>query len=690
MKQFSQAIRGFDVVGLVLATPDARYCRDLSFCDILIQRLFALQPATRSRKLESHSSMSVAATKPAIAIHQQEGMFRSTGQRRLVLGLLLVVVTLALYNPVSHNGFVNFDDDRYIIDNPQVRAGLHWSTISWAFTTLDMANWHPLTWLSYVLDYQLYQLNPVGHHYTSLLLHATNALLLFLILQWLTGYTARSLMVAALFAVHPLNVESVAWIAERKNVLSMFFFLLALAAYRWYVRKPAVARYLAVATLFAAGLMSKPVVITVPLVLLLLDYWPLARVAGRQENLSIHAGTAGIALGTVRPLWQLCVEKIPLLALSAGSALVTMMAQRSGGAVLMSAANNPLLRVENAIVSYVLYIRNAIWPIHLSALYPYPHAVPAWKVAASALLLIAVTGAVVKNRKHRYLAFGWFWFLGTMVPMLGLVQVGNQAMADRYAYLPVIGLFIMIVWAAADWTRARQGSPRILAAAGLIALLAFAALTHIQAGYWHDDLTLWSHALSVTKNNFVAENNFAAALMKEGRNEEAVVHFRRAAALEPGDTASQLNLGIYAQSHGDLQQAAARYGNVLRLATDSQIRASAYVNLGTLYFAQRDYGGAQQSFESAIALQPGFPIAFLDLGLITQKTAHTSDDWNRAADYFARFVAGSPSDVGHLLRANALRQAGRAADAALAYRQATAVSNDMRHAQQRVAELTAQ
>ncbi len=224
--------------------------------------------------------MPVAAAKPAIAFQEVGGIFRSPAQRKLVLGLLLVVVTLALYNPVSRNGFVNFDDDRYVTDNPQVRAGLHWSTIAWAFTSLDQANWHPLTWLSHALDCQLFQLNPVGHHYISLLLHATNALLLFLILQWFTGYTARSLMVAALFALHPLNVESVAWVAERKNVLSMFFFLLALAAYGWYVRRPGIARYMWLQLLFACGLMSKPMVITFPLVLLLLDYWPLGRLGG--------------------------------------------------------------------------------------------------------------------------------------------------------------------------------------------------------------------------------------------------------------------------------------------------------------------------------------------------------------------------------------------------------------------------
>jgi tetratricopeptide (TPR) repeat protein len=639
--------------------------------------------------------MPVAATKPAILLHEAVGIFRSPGQRKLVLGLLLVVVTLALYNPVSRNGFVNFDDDRYVTDNPQVRAGLRSSTISWAFTTLDLANWHPLTWLSHALDCQLFQLNPVGHHYTSLLLHASNALLLFLILQWFTGYTARSLMVAALFAVHPLNVESVAWVAERKNVLCMLFFLLALAAYGWYVRQPTVARYLAVALLFAMGLMSKPMVITLPIVLLLLDYWPLGRMHFSANIESRDEASPRFAAST-QPVWRLCLEKVPLLLLSAGSAIVTMLAQRAGGAVLTSAERSPLLRLENVIVCYVLNIKKVFWPSHLAALYPYPHTLPAWQVAASALFLVAVTCAVLKYREHRYLVVGWFWYLGTMVPMIGLIQVGNQAMADRYAYLPLIGLFIMIVWAAADCASARQLSANYLATAGLVTLLALSAVTRIQLSYWHDDFSLWSHALAVTQHNYVAENNLAIALTKQGRLDDAIILFRAASALEPGDAVSQLNLGIYAQQHGDFQQAAARYANVLRLATDAQIRASAYANLGTVYFALRDYPQAQQNFDSATKLKRVFPVALLDMGLIAQKSAQKAvqrtdeDDWNRAAGYFAQFVALEPSDVGYLLLANALRQAGRPDDANLAYQQAQRLSNDIAVAQQRAAQLAAQ
>ncbi|MGA2355418.1 MAG: hypothetical protein ABSG02_13055 [Terriglobales bacterium] len=649
-------------------------------------------------------------------------------QRKLVLALLLVALTLAVYNPVARNGFLKYDDDHYVTDNPHVQAGLRWATLTWAFTSFDQANWHPLTWLSHALDCQLFRLNPVGHHYTNLLLHAANALLLFLILQWFTGYTARSLMVAALFAVHPLNVESVAWVAERKNVLCMFLLLLTLAAYGWYVRHPGTVRYCAVAALFAMSLMSKPMSITLPLLLLLLDYWPLRRLAVRRsaalsqtnvgtdapvcpaEQSSAPVGnqeTVQFAKCTHSP-WYLLREKLPLLALSLASALTTIYAQRSGGAVLTRAAHSPLLRLKNVIVCYVLYIQKTLWPSHLAVLYPYPRprALPLWLVAICALILVAITAAVLKYRRRQYLVVGWLWYLGTMVPMIGLIQVGNQAMADRYAYLPVIGLFIMIVWSAADCANslsansASQNSLAIksLAAVAVIVLFALSAVTRIQITYWHDDFSLWSHALAVTSKNYVAENNFANALANQGRYDEAILHFRAAAALEPGDPVSQLNLGIYAQQHADPQQAISRYNAVLALATDPQIRGAAYANLGTVYFALHDYSQAQQNFLSALQLQIIFPAVLLDMGLIEQKTAEKaehnaaqkSDAWNHAAEYFARYAALEPSDVAYLLLADALQHAGRPNDAAAANQQALRLSNDIARARQRAAELVKQ
>lgn len=615
-------------------------------------------------------------------------MFRSPAKRNLVLGLLLVMVTLALYNPVTRNGFVGYDDEGYVTDNPHVQAGLSWGTISWAFTTWDQANWHPLTWLSHALDCQLFRLNAAGHHYTSLLLHAMNALVLFLILQWFTGYTARSLMVAALFALHPFNVESVAWVAERKNVLSMLFLLLALAGYGWYVRRPGVLRYLVVAVFFAAGLMSKPMVITLPLLLLLLDYWPLGRMrfAGNEESHD-QASPSGLPFAaSTQPVSSLCLEKIPLLVLSAASAAITMIAQSVGGAVVSTATISPLLRLENAIVCYMLYIEKAIWPAHLAPFYPFPHALPKWQVASSALFLLAVTWAVLKYRESRYLLVGWFWFLGTMVPMIGLVQVGNQAMADRYAYLPLIGIFVMIVWAAGELASVRHIQAKYLVTAGLCVLCGLSAVTRIQMRYWQDGFKLWSHTLAVSPLNFVAENNLAVTLIKHGRRDEAIPHFRTAAALEPADPTSQLNLGIYAQEQGDLKQAATRYELVLELTTNTQLRASAYSNLGSVYFALRDYARAQQNYDSALKLDRVSPIVLRDLGLIAQKTG----DWDRAIYYFARLVTVEPSDVGYLLLSHALYQGKRDQEAKLSYQQALRFSTDINKAQQRASQLMAE
>lgn len=615
-------------------------------------------------------------------------MFHSFGKRNLVLGLLLVMATLALYNPISRNGFVGYDDEGYVTENPHTQAGVSWRTISWAFTTLDLANWHPLTWMSHALDCQLFHLNPAGHHYTSLLLHATNALLLFLILQWFTGCTARSLMVAALFALHPLNVESVAWVAERKNVLCMFFFLLALAAYGWYVRRPGVGRYVVVAVLFAAGLMAKPMVITLPFLLLLLDYWPLGRMrfAGNEESQD-GASRSGLPFATsTQPVSKLFLEKIPLLALSAGSAMITMIAQNVGGAVVSTAAVSPLLRLENAIVCYVRYIEKMIWPSNLVPIYPFPHALPKWEVACSAILLLAVTLAVLKYRESRYLLVGWFWFLGAMVPMIGLVQVGNQAMADRYMYLPVVGLFVMVVWAAGELASVRHIKTEYLAIAGLLILGGLSAVTRVQLGYWQDGFSLWTHTLAVSPQNFVAENNLAVTLIKHGRRDEAIPHFRAAAALEPTDPTSQLNLGIYAQEQGDLKQAAARYEWVLQLTTNAQLRTSAYSNLGSTYFALRDYARAQQNYESALKLNLASPIVLRDLGLLAQKTG----DWDRAIYYFARWVAVEPSDVGYLLLSHALDQGKRDREAKLSYQQALRFSTDINLAQQRANQLMAE
>jgi protein O-mannosyl-transferase len=600
----------------------------------------------------------------------------------LLLWLSLVVVTMAAYGSLWRNGFLNYDDDRYILTNPHVRAGLTGATVTWAIKSLDEANWHPVTWLSHALDCQLFQLSPAGHHATSLLLHAANVLLLFVLLARATGARWRSLIVAALFAIHPVNVESVAWIAERKTVLAMLFLLLALGAYGWYARQPSLRRYLLVTSAFALALMSKPMAITLPFALLLLDYWPLQWMnfaSANPPDSRLAQNTPTFGRFSPRSFSRLILEKVPLVALSAASALVTVVAQKAGGAISANAAHAPLLRVENAVVCYVRYLAIAFWPEHLAALYPYPHSLRAWQVIASSLFLLAVTAVVLRYRELRYLVVGWFWYLGTMVPMIGLVQVGNQAMADRYAYLPVIGLLVIAVWGVADLVSVLVTqcgiATKLEAALAAISIFVLALLTHRQVTYWRDDMTLWSHTIELTDGNFVAENNLGAILANHGRYDEAAAHFRNASLLEPDDPVSQLNLGIYAHQLGDLKQAIMRYTATLRFATDRRIRASAYANLGEIYFQQSDYPRARANYEAAAALDDPFPI---QLGLIANKVG----DSDQAIRYFAEAVAAEPTDVGYLLLAHALQDSGQQEKARRARERAQQLSHDLSRAQQ--------
>ena len=619
--------------------------------------------------------MSSAATKPALALRKVEDPFSSPEKRNLVICLLLVLVTLVVYNPVSHHPFVNYDDNLYITQNPHVRAGLSWDSIVWAFTTFDQANWHPLSWISHELDYELFKLNPAGHHYSNVLLHCLNALLLFLVLQWATGFTWPSLMVAALFAIHPVNVESVAWVAERKTLLSMMFFLLALAAYGRYARKPGAARYMLVAVMFALGLMAKPMVITLPCVLLLWDYWPLRRMGDPRRE----SGGKSFA-------WLLW-EKLPLFALSAASAVITMRAQALGGAV-RSAVEVPFSqRLENALVAYARYVLHAFWPAHLSPMYPLPASgVPAWQVGLAALFLGATTIMVVARRNHPYLLVGWLWFLGTLVPMIGLVQVGEQAMADRYAYLPYLGLFLMVCWGVAEWAKGRRIEVRGMATASAVLLAALVVLTARQIGYWRDNVTLWTHALQVTSDNFVAENNLGGALVAEGRSEEAIAHFRRAMAINPSDPMSKLNVAAYEQQHGQLKQAIAGDEAVLGMTSDRGLQATAYSNLGAAYRELHDYPHARESFQAAVNLAPAAAQAWLGLGLVEQK----SGDLKQAVADYSRATSFEPTDVEYLLLGQALEKAGRLEEAKAADDQAQRLSADFPQAQESAKQLLLQ
>jgi protein O-mannosyl-transferase len=604
-------------------------------------------------------------------------LFQSPAKRTPLLCLLLAAVVLMFYSPVTHNGFINYDDDGYITANPHVRSGLTWATVKWAFTTYDQGNWHPLTWLSHALDCELFGLNPAGPHYMNVVLHAANAVLLFLLLLSATGFRWPSLMVAALFALHPMNVESVAWAAERKNVLSMLFFLFALHAYVWYTRRPGLRRYAAVAFFFALALLSKPQVIAFPFLLLLWDYWPLGRIGA-----PVVPGPAaqGENVSRLSNGW-LVLEKAPLLLLSAVSAVVTMKAQRAGLAVQTFSRYSLLLRLETAVISYVRYLGKALWPSQLVALYPHPTKVyPAWQAGAAVVLLLLITALVIRARDRRYLAVGWFWFLGSLVPMIGLVQVGFQAMADRYAYIPFIGLFLTITWLAADWAQARQISARWLAIPAVCCLLALGTLTYRQVGYWHDSSSFWLRTLALTRDNYVAQNNLGEFLLNQGRTEEAAAHFRSALDIRPDGLTANLNLGAYEDRRGNLPAAIERYQMVARHAADLGMRATAYSSLGFAYRGMGQATKAKQCFETALQLEPDWARAMTGLGLIAQENG----DMTEAIRQYSRAVAVQPTDVGYLLLAQALRQEGRLDEATAISERVARFSPNLAEAQKAV------
>src|ERR1700719_4687505 len=569
-------------------------------------------PSRSSNRLSNPMNSSSAAVakelqKPgAVTFSASTRLLRSQKQTTFLLSLLLTVGVLVSYNPVIYNGFINFDDGGYISGNTHAKAGVTWPTVKWAFTTYEQANWHPLTWISHALDCELFGLNPGGHHLVSVLLHAANAVLLFLLLQSATGFRWRSLMVAALFALHPVNVESVAWAAERKNVLSMLFFLLALYAYGWYARRPNLTRYAAVFGFFVLALLSKPQVITFPLLLCLWDYWPLCRVgAVGGAELPVEFTEYRPGQGPRLPGSWLLLEKAPLLLLSVASALVTMKAQKAENALQNLSQYSLLLRLETAVIAYVRYVEKALSPSKLVAVYPHPTVLyPAWQVGSALAAMALITGLVIYARDRRYLIVGWFWFLGSLIPMLGLVQVGVQAMADRYAYIPFIGLFLMLTWLAADLAKARHVNASWLAIPAAISLLALGTLSYRQVGDWHDTLSFWQRTLVLTPNNYFAHDSLGTYLETQGETDEAAAHFRAAIAIRPDDLPANLNLGTYEHGRGNFPAAIARYQVVAQHAGDLGVRSKAYANLGSVYRQLGDPSRAKPYFEMAVQLDP--------------------------------------------------------------------------------------
>ena len=631
----------------------------------------------------------------------------TSSRQVFALAFLLALFTIALYAPVQSHPFVNYDDDVYITVNEHVKAGLTWSTVTWAFTSYDAANWHPLTWLSHAADYQWFGDDPAGHHDVNLLFHAANAVLLFWVLVSATKHVGRSWMVAALFALHPINTETVVWIAERKNLLSMTFFLLALAAYGWYAGTPTRheqrrLRYLSVVLLYALALMAKPQVITFPFVLLLWDYWPLGRVAirhsplaFRQKNANYISGKERIANsetrssgewrmanGEQRSLSFLLLEKVPFLFMSAISALLTVRAQREGGG--FNPDYNLFVRCENAVVSYVRYIGKAFWPVNLAPMYPHPGAsLKLWQAGAALFVLAAITVLVLAARRRRYLPVGWLWFLGTLVPMIGIVQVGRQALADRYAYLSFIGLFIMLCWGVAEFAERRHIATALVAASSCIVLVSLMAMTHRQIGYWSDNITLWAHTAEVTYPNYEAEDNLGEALEKAGRRSEAIPHYARAAEINPAFPPATMFLAVEDQREGNLNDAIAKYQQVIR-ETDkaahqnAAMRGMAFGNMGHAYRELGDLQAARAYLQQSVELNDKNFQAWMDLGLVSQMVGAPAE----AAHAYEQAIRLQPSDVGYVLLARALEQSGQQQQSGIALQKAKLLTNNYERAQQ--------
>jgi tetratricopeptide (TPR) repeat protein len=588
---------------------------------------------------------------------------RPRAAARAAICAALVVVTLAAFRGVLSGGFLNYDDNLYVTENAHVRQGLDGGSLAWAFTTTECANWHPLTWLSHMLDVRLFGLDAGKHHLTSLLLHAANAVALFLLLVRMTGALWRSALAACLFAVHPLHVESVAWIAERKDVLSTLFWLLTLAAWLSYLESKTFVRYVLVLGLYALALMAKPMPVTLPFTLLLLDTWPLGRL-----TLPLR-GSYGALAGLLR-------EKAPLFAMAAASCIATFVAQRSGGAVKSLQDFTFAERLGNAVVAYVSYLGKAVWPTALAIFYPHRHVgLLTWAVAGSALLLVGATALALRvAARAPYLTVGWLWYAGTLVPVIGLLQVGGQAMAERYTYVPFIGVFIAVAWGLGDLARGSRLARHVVAGATVAALLPLCAVTRAQVGYWADGAALYEHALAVTSDNWLVHNNLGLVLFKRGKTNEAIAHYTEALRIWPDYAEAHYNLGIALGKAGRRSEAIEHYEQALRLRPDL---VEVHYNLGNALLEVGRFAEAINHYDQALRLDPDDGEAHNNLGNALARQGRIPE----AIEHYDQALRLDPdsASVHNNLGAALVRQ-GRLEEAIGHYRQAVRLSPDFAEA----------
>lgn len=544
-----------------------------------------------------------------------------TRSLKITVCLLLIVTTLAVYWQIRNHEFINYDDHEYVIENSYVKRGLTWEGISWAFTATHSMNWHPLTWLSHMLDCQLFGLNPGMHHVISLLFHMANTILLFLVFRRMTGALWSSAFIAALFALHPLHVESVAWVAERKDVLSTFFWLLTMWTYSWYVERPGIKRYLPVLLFFIMGLMSKPMLVTLPFVLLLMDYWPLKRFRLK----------GGFSNG-----FRLVREKIPFFMLAAASSVLTFLVQQGAGAVRPLDTLPLGIRIANTLVSYVSYILKMIWPYKLTVPYLSPGMLPGWQVAGAGILLLAISwGAVRAARRHPYFAVGWFWYLGTLVPVIGLVQVGIQSMADRYTYVPLMGLFIIIAWGIPELVRGWRHKKTVLGISAVLILLVLSATTWAQVQYWRNSITLFQHAVDVNADNFMAHSNLGNAFLDKGDTERAAEHYYEALRIRPHYELVHNNLGNIMAGQGKVEEAIRHYSEALRIRPDY---ALSHYNLGVMLEHEGDLDGAIERYSEVVRIRPDYAKAHFKLGFSKSRKGNLEE----ALSHYSRAMRLNP------------------------------------------------
>ncbi len=569
--------------------------------------------------------------------------------------ILLVGIVWIAFGQTLHHEFVNYDDSPYVYANPRIINGLTPGNVQWAFTHVHAANWHPLTTISHMLDCQLYGLHPFGHHLTNILFHAAAVILLFLALWRLTSNIWASAFVAALFAIHPLRVESVAWVAERKDVLSGVFFMLTLLAYARYARSDRFSwgRYTTVLVLFALGLMCKPTLVTLPFVLLLLDYWPLRRV---RSQWSVIRG--------------LILEKIPLFVLSAASCVATILAQKEAFAPIRAL---PLQeRLANAVVAYVEYMGQAIYPAHLAVLYPYPEGALSVAEAILALLFLLIVSVIffLWRKSYPFLLTGWLWFVGMLVPMIGIVQVGSQPRADRYTYLPEIGLYILVTWGAMRLFDKSRHKREVLAVAALVIIGVFVTRSYFQTSYWLNSETLWRHTVDVTSRNYIAHNNLAGTLEERGQLNEAIANYREALEIKPAVAQVQSNLGNALLREGQVEEA------IVHLQTALQIDpayAEAYNHMGSALMKKGQAGEAIAYYQKAVQLNTSYADAYNNLGVAFLRTGQT----DQAIAHYKKAVAINPgyAEMQYNL-GNALAREGNWADAIACYRAALSTERD--------------